>query len=169
MNSSDTVASLSPNASLDDTELEMSTAHKIAFVCLWAVGLVLNIGCVPLVGSVVWSKPTWPTLLLFVLTLTDAMVVTFGLSVSVASVVDDTILQEMSSLCTYQSIVINTWYLFSYIVVLAISMDRYLAVCYPFVYNKQMSNKKFMVKGMVALLSALVVMLDIMHPPHDWC
>ena len=165
MNSSDTVASLSPNASVDDTELEMSTAHKIAFICLWGVGLVLNIGCVPLVGYVVWSKPTWPNLLLFVLTMTDAMVVTFGLSVSVASVVDNTILQEMSSLCTYQSIVINTWYLFSYIVVLAISMDRYLAVCYPFVYNKQMSNKKFMVKGMVVLFSALIVMLLIACVP----
>ena len=161
MNGSDTVASMFLNASVDDTEVEMSRSHKIAFVCLWVVGLVLNIGCVPLVGSVVWSKPTWPTLLLFVLTLTDAIVVSFGLSVSVASVVDNTILQEMSSLCSYQSIVINTWYLYSYIVVLAISMDRYLAVCYPFVYNKQMSNKKFMAKGMVVLLLASVVMLLI--------
>ena len=143
----------------DDAELEMSTTHKIVFICMWAVGLLLNAGCVPIVGSVVWNRPTWPTILLFVLTLTDTTVVAFGVSVSVASVIDSSVLQEMSQLCSYQSIVINTWYLYSYVVVMAISLDRYLAVCHPFVYNKQLSSNMFIIKGLVALLLASVAML----------
>ena len=139
----------------------MTMTHKVVFICLWALGLLLNIGCAPLVGWVMWKKPTWPTILLFVLTLTDAMVVVFGISISVASVADSSILQDMGPLCAYQSVVINTWYLYSYILVLAISLDRYLAVCYPFVYNKQLSNKVFIVKGVVMLVVAGLAMLVV--------
>ena len=149
----------------DDTEPQLSMTHRVVFVCLWAVGLLLNIGCAPIVGWVMWKKPTWPIILLFILTLTDTMVVVFGISVSVASVADSTVLWNMSPLCTYQSVVINTWYLYSYIVVLAISLDRYLAVCHPFVYNKQLTNKAFVVKGVVTLLVAGLAMLVVAALP----
>ena len=145
----------------DDTDIFMSMTHKVVFVCLWALGLLLNTICAPIVAWVTWKRPTWPTILLFVLTVTDAMVVLFGISVSVASVADTSVLWNMGPLCTYQSVVINTWYLYSYIVVLAISLDRYLAVCHPFVYNKQLSNKVFIVKGVVMLVVASLAMLVV--------
>ena len=144
-----------------DHEALMSMTHKVVFVCLWAFGLLLNTVCAPVVGWVMWKKPSWPTILLFVLTITDAMVVVFGISVSVVSVADSSVLWTMGPLCTYQSIVINTWYLYSYIVVLAISLDRYLAVCHPFVYNKQLSNKVFIVKGVALLVIAGLAMLVV--------
>ena len=153
------------NVTEDDTEPQLSMIHKVVFVGLWALGLLLNIGCAPIVGWVMWKRPTWPTILLFILTLTDAMVVVFGVSVSIVSVAKSSVMWEMSPLCTYQSVVINTWYLYSYIVVLAISMDRYLAVCHPFVYNKQLSNKAFVVKGTVTLVLAGVAMLVVATLP----
>ena len=147
------------NTSAEDSDSELSRSHQIIFICMWVVGMVLNTGCVPIVGCVLRNKPSWPTILLFVLTLSDAIVVVFGLTVGVAAAVDNSLLWEIGPLCTYQSIVINTWYLFSYVLVVAISMDRYVAVCHPFVYNKQMTGKASMTKGIVVLLLASVAML----------
>ena len=145
------------NISVDDADLTMT--HKVAFICMWAVGLLLNAGCAPIVVCVLWKRPTWPIILLFILTLTDAMVMVFGITVSVACIADNSVLWEMSPLCYYQSIVINTWYLYSYVLVLAISLDRYLAVCHPFAYNKQLSGRTFFLKGIVVLITACAVML----------
>ena len=145
--------------SVDDLELSMT--HKVAFISLWAVGLVLNAGCAPIVGCVLWKRRTWPIILLFMLTLTDAIVVVFGISVSVASIAGKSVLWDLNPLCYYQSIVINTWYLYSYVLVLAISLDRYLAVCHPFVYNKQLTERAFIMKGVIVLSSASALMLLI--------
>ena len=62
--------------------------------------MVLNTGCVPIVGCVLRNKPSWPTILLFVLTLSDAIVVVFGLTVGVAAAVDNSLLWDIGPLCT---------------------------------------------------------------------
>ena len=133
---------------------ELSPAHQIVFVCLWAVGLFLNLFCVIVVGSITYRKRSWPNILLFMLTLIDEAVVVLGLSPGVgAAVANNNLLWEAEGLCVYQSIIINTWDLYSYVIIVSISVDRYMAVCHPFTYNKRLNYGNSVAKGAAVLVS----------------
>ena len=139
------------------TDHEALMSMKVVFVCLWAFGLLLNTVCAPVVGWVMWKKPSWPTILLFVLTITDAMVVVFGISVSVVSVADSwyfglfcALTNPLSS--THGTFTHTLWYS---------HLSGPLPGRVSFVYNKQLSNKVFIVKGVALLVIAGLAMLVV--------
>lgn len=140
---------------------EVSWPHRVAFACIWTTAFILNSLCSFLVGGVVYKKSTWPNILLFALTMADVTVVVLGLSPAVATLGKEKILWNTHELCTFQAIVINMWYLYSFLIALGITLDRYLAVCHPFTYNKELSHSSSIVKGVIILIAVGVLVLLI--------
>lgn len=111
--------------------------YTTLFALLWAVALILNVFNTSLLGRTVQLRATWSNVLLLALSSSDCFVVVFGGTVTLVALFYTALLRDVLVLCYIQGFLLNSSTSFSYFVVAFIGVDRYLAICHPFWYNRK--------------------------------
>lgn len=119
---------------------EVSLGHGVAFILVWYAALLLNAFNCLIMGRTAFVKRNWPNILVLALTMADTAMLLFGLVPAVVSIFVHRLLVDYPQLCYYQAIALNSWYIYAFELVACIALDRYLAVCHPFCYSKQIAR-----------------------------
>ena len=175
------MSNLSGTENSTSEEFALSAAHKVVFLGVWQVAFALNLLTCIFMGRIVHKKKNWPNILVFVLSLADLWILVAGLLPAVVAMFVNNLLSRYPQLCSYQAIVLNSWYLFSFAVVVFIGLDQYLAICHPFYYSHKISRSEstrgigiaLATIGLVTIfVSCLPVMLGerfMVIPPGLYC
>ena len=146
--------------STDELIRELSFPYKVVFMGAWITALLLNLPSFFILLRVAYRKRSWPNVLVLYLNTSDLLVLLAGLIPSAIAMFVDGLLSTYLELCCYQAIVLNTWYVYVFMLVVCISMDRYLAVKHPFYYNKKvMSHESFKRASIVLIPLAFLALL----------
>ena len=170
------------NSSETEAASSISIAHQAIFMVVWVFATIINLLTIIIMGRSVCVRKTWPNILVFFLSFTDLFIIIVGFFPAVLVLfVDHLLLYKNTGLCNFQGIVLNASYLVSFYLVASISVDRYFAICHPFLYNKNVSQRQSLrVKycGLLAvtLLSIFVSLIPFMaqsnhvvHYPGTYC
>uniref|UniRef100_A0A1X7UJH0 G-protein coupled receptors family 1 profile domain-containing protein n=1 Tax=Amphimedon queenslandica TaxID=400682 RepID=A0A1X7UJH0_AMPQE len=114
---------------------EVPGFQKGLFVFFWLISIGLNTLCSALLMIAVHKRKSWANILLLSIALTGIAAVLLGMPLSIVSLFINDLLIDEGALCQYQVIVFNWYILMSFFLVVFISIDQYLAVLYPFMYN----------------------------------
>lgn len=114
---------------------EVPGFQKGLFVFFWLISIGLNTLCSALLMIAVHKRKSWANILLLSIALTGIVAVLFGMPLSIVSLFIYDLLIDEGALCQYQVIVFNWYILMSFFLVVFISIDQYLAVLHPFMYN----------------------------------
>lgn len=149
---------------------------------VWVFATIINLLTIIIMGRSVYVRKTWPNILVFFLSFTDLFIIIVGFFPAVLVLfMDHLLLYRNIGLCNFQGIVLNASYLVSFYLVASISVDRYFAICHPFLYNKTMSQMqslrvKYCGLLVVTALSILVSLIPFMaqsnhvvHYPGTYC
>lgn len=170
---------------INSSETETSSiniAHQVIFMVVWVFATIINLLTIIIMGRSVYIRKTWPNILVFFLSFTDLFIIIVGFFPAVLVLfVDHLLLYKNTSLCNFQGIVLNASYLVSFYLVAAISVDRYFAICHPFLYHKNVSQTqslrvKYCGLLVVTILSIFVSLIPFMaqsnhvvHYPGTYC
>ena len=172
------------NSSTSDTggTPSISIAHQAIFMVVWLFATVINLLTIIIMGRSVYVRKTWPNILVFVLSFTDLFIIIVGFFPAVLVLfVDHMLLYKHTGLCNFQGIILNASYLVSFYLVASISVDRYFAICHPFLYNKNVTQTqslrvKYCGLFVVTVLSIFVSLIPFMaqsnhvvHYPGTYC
>ena len=170
------------NNSSESEASSIDVAHQVIFMVVWVCATVLNLLTIIIMGRSVHTRRTWPNILVFTLSFIDLFIIIIGFFPAVLVLfVDHLLLSKNSGLCNFQGIVLNASYLVSFYLVASISLDRYFAICHPFLYNKKVAQtQSFKVKllGLFAatIMSVLVSLIPfitgsshVVHYPGTYC
>ena len=160
----------------------ISIAHQAIFMVVWVFATIINLLTIIIMGRSVYVRKTWPNILVFFLSFTDLFIIIVGFFPAVLVLfMDHLLLYKNTSLCNFQGIVLNASYLVSFYLVASISVDRYFAICHPFLYNKNVSQTqslrvKYCGLLVVTTLSIFVSLIPFMaqsnhvvHYPGTYC
>jgi len=170
------------NSSESEASSSIDLAHQLIFMVVWVSATVLNLFTIIIMGRSVYTRRTWPNILVFTLSFTDLFIIIVGFFPAVLVLfVDHLLLSKNSGLCNFQGIILNASYLVSFYLVASISLDRYFAICHPFLYNKSVAQtQSFKVKSLglfiAAIMSVLVSLIPfitgsshVVHYPGTYC
>ena len=170
------------NNSSESEASSINAAHQAIFMIVWVLATVINLLTIIIMGRSVYVRKTWPNILVFFLSFTDLFIIIVGFFPAVLVLfIDHLLLYKNTGLCNFQGIVLNASYLVSFYLVASISLDRYFAICHPFLYNKNVSQTqslkvKYSGLLLVAILSILVSLIPFMaqsnhvvHYPGTYC
>ena len=142
-----------------------SELHKAVLTSSITVALIFNIVCIALTGRIANHKPQWPNILVVQIGVIDLCVVLLALLPGTIALYLPEILHQIH-FCHFQGTVLNVWYILEYLLLAQIMFDRYFAVAYPFMYNKQILNSKALIWPNVVLLGITVVAILIACLPY---
>jgi len=154
------------NNSSESEASSIDVAHQVIFMMVWISAMVLNLLTIIIMGRSVYTRRTWPNILVFTLSFTDLLIIIVGFFPAVLVLfVDHLLLSKNSGLCNFQGIILNASYLVSFYLVASISLDRYFAICHPFLYNKSVAQtQSFKVKLLGLFIAAIISVLVSLIP-----
>ena len=138
------------------TAATITVIHKSIFLGMWAAALLLNLLNCVIMGRTTYMKRIWPNILVFALSMTDLCVLVTGLIPAVIAAFMPSLLYENPPLCYMQAILLDSWMVYSFVLVVYIGLDRYLAVCHPFHYSRKISGSGS-IKGITTVLFLLAL------------
>ena len=119
------------------------------------MALLVNVANCIVLGRTAYLQRSCPNVLCFVLTVADIWVMVAGLLPSVVALFVKGLLENYSELCSYQAVIINSWYIVASGLVVLVAFDRHLAVCYPFYYSRRIAGPF----GLKAICFAVLVLV----------
>ena len=124
----------------NSTSQGISSAHQAAYTVVWGIALAVNLTNCIILGRTAYVKRSCPNLLTFLLTVVDVWVLLAGLLPAVVALFEQDLLENYAGLCSYQAVIINSWFIVASSLVVIIAFDRYLAVCHPFDYSRRFAG-----------------------------
>lgn len=140
----------------DTIAQDISPAHRAVYGGVWFVALLVNVTNCVILGRTAYVQRTCPNVLCFVLTVADVWVMIAGLLPGVVALFMQGLLENYSGLCSYQAVIIHSWYVFASGLVVLVAFDRHLAVCYPFFYSRKIAGA-FGLKAVSLAMTVLAV------------
>lgn len=141
----------------DSTAQAISPAHQAVYGGVWFVALLVNVTNCFILGRTAYVQRSCPNVLCFMLTVADVWVMMAGLLPSVIALFVKNLLENYSGLCSYQAVIINSWYIVASGLVVLVAFDRHLAVCYPFYYSRRIAGA-FGLKAISFLTMGLIIL-----------
>ena len=148
----------------------ITVVHKVVFLGMWAAATLLNfLNCI-IMGRTTYMKRNWPNILVFALAVADLCVLVTGLIPAVIAAFLPDLLYENPPLCYMQAILLDSWMVYSFVLVVYIGLDRYLAVCHPFHYSRRILGSGSLKRITISLflLAVFAVFLAFMPATLGW-
>ena len=145
-----------------DREVHIGVVFGTVFVSLWVIAIVLNSVSSILLFKEARKRHSWANVLLFCIALLDLLVLVGVLLPAVVAIFLEDILEANPILCHFQGCALNILILFTFFLAVYVSVDQYLALCHPFLYNSRVvRHQNRSLKIMIAVLCVLFVLSAI--------
>ncbi len=146
-----------------DTDVHIGPVFGTVFISLWVIAIVLNSVSSLLLLKETHKRHSWANILLFCIALLDLLVLFVVLLPAVVAIFIKDILETNPALCYFQGCALNALVLFTFFLAVYVSIDQYLALCHPFMYNtKILRYPNRSMKIMISVL-CMLFLFSIIH------